>query len=270
MHGPLSRGISTDFVEAARYFLSAQGRAALTGAGISVSCGVPDFRGDHGIWSRFDPERFATLEVFLSRPDRAWQFYRELGRILRDKEPGAAHRGLAQLESAGLLDGVVTQNIDGLHRDAGSRRVFEIHGEYRHLQCLDCFGLQRSRFEHFESSRPPVCPTCGSVVKPNVVLFGEEVRQWSEAEAVVDCCEVLLIVGTSGSVLPVAALPRRVLRRGGGLIEFNLEGTPLSSQCRFHFRGPVEATLPRFVAAIRELGGFPADSIACPEETRAD
>lgn len=249
------RVLDREYAEGARAFLSAQRRAALTGAGISVGCGVPDFRSDQGLWSRFDPDRYAKLEAFLSSPADAWEFYRTLGRLLWCKRPGKAHLALAQLEGAGLLEGVVTQNIDGFHREAGSRRVIEIHGEYRHLHCLTCGGLERSRSEHFESPAIPICRSCGSILKPNVVLFGEAVRQWEEAEELVEACDALLVVGTSGSVFPVAELPRRVRMAGGRLLEFNLEPTPLTAQCRFHFRGPVEQTLPRFARTVMELGG---------------
>jgi NAD-dependent deacetylase len=249
------RVLDCEYAEAARAFLAAPRRAALTGAGISVGCGVPDFRSPHGLWSRFDPDRYATIEAFLSRPVETWEFYRTLGRLLWNKRPGAAHRALAGLEAAGLLDGVVTQNIDGFHREVGSRRVLEIHGEYRHLHCLTCGEVERSRAEHFQSLEVPTCRSCGSQLKPNVVLFGEAVRQWEEAEALMDSCEALLVVGTSGSVYPVAELPRRVRREGGRLLEFNLEATPLTAQCQFRFRGPLEETLPRFVRTVMELGG---------------
>ncbi len=244
------RGASSDYGMAAREFLAARRRAALTGAGISVACGVPDFRSEDGLWSRFDPDRYATIEAFLSRPLESWQFYRALGRMLWGKRPGAAHLALAHLEEAGLLDGIVTQNIDGFHREAGTRQVFEIHGEFRHLQCLSCGSLEPSRPDQFESGQAPVCAGCGHFLKPNVVLFGEAVRLWDEVESLVSSCDALLVIGTSGSVFPVAGLPPRVRAAGGRLFEFNLEATPLTSQCHFHFRGAVEETLPRFVRAV--------------------
>jgi NAD-dependent deacetylase len=250
--------LEPEYAEAARAFLSGKRRAALTGAGISVGCGVPDFRSQDGLWSRFDPGRYATLEAFLRRPAEAWTFYRTLGRLLWDKRPGNAHAALAQLETSGLLEGVVTQNVDGFHREAGSRRVFEIHGEYRHLQCLSCGGVERSQSEHFQSSEVPACRSCGSFLKPNVVLFGEAVRQWDEVESLMDSCDVLLVIGTSGSVFPGADLPLRVRMGGGRLLEFNLEETSLTGQCAFHFRGPVEETIPRFVRTVAQLGGLRA------------
>ena len=115
--------------------------AALTGAGISVASGIPDFRSPGGIWTIFSPEEYATLEVFYRNPGKAWKLYRALGQVLRDKRPNPAHEALVDLERLGRLHGIVTQNVDNLHQLAGSTRVFEIHGEHLHLQCLRCSDL---------------------------------------------------------------------------------------------------------------------------------
>lgn len=244
--------------EAAARFRAASGRLALTGAGISVACGIPDFRGRNGLWSRFDPDEYATLEMFHRQPRKAWTFYRELGRALQGRKPGAAHQALAELEQQGLLDGVITQNIDGLHRAAGSRRLWEIHGNYRQLHCLDCGRREDVRPHHLEEGPPPTCASCGRVLKPDVVLFGEEVRDLDGLAPVLETCDALLIIGTSGTVYPVADLPRRVVRGGGTLIELNLEPTPLSSLCDLVIPGPVEETVPALASwllAEKEAGG---------------
>ncbi len=235
--------------EANDVFLAARRRVALTGAGISVSCGIPDFRGSAGLWSRFPPDEFATLDVFLRSPHRAWAFYRELGRTLIGKAPGPAHLALARMEAGGLLDAVVTQNVDGLHREAGSARVFEVHGNYRELCCLRCGWRGPAHREQLEG-RVPDCPRCRIPVKPDVVLFGERVRDMEAVEELLEDCGVLMLVGTSASVFPVGALPRQVEVRGGVLMEFNLDATPLTPMSRFHFRGPVEATVPRFARGL--------------------
>jgi NAD-dependent deacetylase len=238
-------------------FLAARRRVALTGAGISVSCGIPDFRSDGGLWSRFPPDEYATVDVFLGTPRRAWSFYRELGRSLAGKAPGAAHLALARLEAWGLLDAVVTQNVDGLHRAAGSARVYEVHGNYRELHCIRCGWRGPTRRDHLEDGPVPECPGCRVPVKPDVVLFGEMVREMRPVEELLEACDVLLLVGTSANVFPVGALPRSVQARGGVLMEFNLEATPLTPLSRIHFRGPVEATLPRFA---EYLGRFRPNS----------
>jgi NAD-dependent deacetylase len=241
--------------EAARQFLKAARRVALTGAGISVDCGIPDFRGRGGLWSKFDPDEYATYDVFIHNPAKAWSFYRELGRNLRGRVPGPAHRALAALEQAGLLDGVVTQNIDGLHRTAGSRTLWEIHGNYRELHCVNCGHREAARDQHLEDGPPPACLQCRRPLKPDVVLFGEIVRDFGEADALTKDCDALLVIGTSGTVYPVAELPRQIKRRGGLLVEFNLEATPLSPYCSFLLPGRVDETVPTFVAAALSRNG---------------
>lgn len=238
------------FQEAARVFCEASCRVALTGAGISVGSGIPDFRSTGGLWSRFDPDQFATLEAFFRHPEKAWVFYRELGRVLTGRRPTAAHLALARLERAGLLDQVLTQNIDGLHQAAGSASVSELHGSFRRLQCLACGRREPVRASHLDPGPIPRCNGCGAHLKPDVVLFGEEVREGEEAAELVERCDLLLLIGTSSTVYPVASYPRRVLRRGGCLLEFNLTDTEVSHLCRYRFPGGADQTVPGFVAAI--------------------
>ncbi len=227
---------------------------ALTGAGISVESGIPDFRSPDGLWSRFDPLEYATLSCFLSRPDRAWRLYRELGRTLVGRRPNPAHLALAELERRGLLSAVVTQNVDGLHQAAGSRRVLELHGEHSHLQCLGCGGLQPIMETHLADGPPPRCEPCGLPLKPNVVLFEEAVRGLDEAQALADACRLLLAVGTSAEVAPASLLPDRVLGRGGSVLVFDLIPTRLGrgglGPRGALIRGPVGTTLPLVVGRL--------------------
>ncbi len=229
-------------------FRAARRPLALTGAGISVESGIPDFRGDHGLWRRFEPEQYATLEVFRREPHKAWEMYRALGEVLQGKQPNPAHRALARLEREGRLQAVITQNIDGLHQLAGSRRVVEVHGEYRHLQCLRCGRMRPLREEDYAPPAVPACHDCGAPLKPNVVLFGEWVRHMDEVGPLLESCDALLVIGTSAEVYPVADLPRQVIGNGGRVFEFNVEETTLTSLADYSFRGPCGRTLPRFVA----------------------
>jgi NAD-dependent deacetylase len=232
---------------------------ALTGAGISVESGIPDFRSPGGLWARFDPYEYASLSCFIDRPEKAWELYRELGGTVRGKLPNPAHEALARLERAGLLSGVVTQNVDGLHQAAGSRQVLEIHGDHSHLQCLQCGRLEPFEPHHLEPGPVPRCETCGFPLKPNVVLFEEPVRDMGRILALVRDCRLLLVVGTSAEVVPASALPGEVLRRGGSLLEFNLEPTQLTLEGLGPrgalVRGPVGTTLPAVVAPVLALPG---------------
>ncbi|MDW7773032.1 MAG: NAD-dependent deacylase [Desulfobulbaceae bacterium] len=236
--------------ESVRRLKSARLPLALTGAGISVASGIPDFRSPGGLWSRFNPDEYATLEVFLRNPKKAWRLYRAVGEVLQDKKPNAAHYALARLEQQGLLQGVITQNIDMLHQQAGSINVLEIHGEHRHLQCLRCGGLEKAMAEHYQAPEPPVCGGCGSILKPNVVLFGEGVRRLDEIHQLLQGCDLLLVVGTSARVHPAAGLPAIIKRKNGLIYEFNLEETALTrgqsmrqSGSDFFFRGEAADTL---------------------------
>ena len=151
----------------------------------------------------FAPEEYATLKVFRRNPTKAWELYRALGKTLIDKQAGRAHKGLAVLEELNLLKGIVTQNVDNLHQQAGSRVVFEIHGDHQHLQCLDCGTLEPVENKHYSGDDVPLCSDCRAVLKPNVVLFGEEVRQMEEIDDFMAACDLLMVIGTSAQVYPL-------------------------------------------------------------------
>jgi len=222
---------------AATAFRQAGRAAALTGAGISVESGIPDFRSEGGLWTIFAPEEYATIDVFLSDPAKAWRLYRALGQTLLGKKPNPAHTALAQLESASRLETVVTQNVDGLHQAAGSRHVIEVHGDHQHLHCLGCGWREPATPEHVqEDADLPRCSRCKFVLKPNVVLFGEAVRNMDEAAEVMSHCDAVLVVGTSAQVYPAAGLPALVKQRGGLILEFNIDSTDRPGNAADGFR----------------------------------
>jgi NAD-dependent deacetylase len=239
---------------------SATKAVALTGAGISVGSGIPDFRSSGGLWTIFSPEEFATLDVFYRNPAKAWELYRALGKVLLDKKPNPAHQALADLEQQGNLSGVITQNIDNLHQQAGSSRVFEIHGDHQHLHCLQCDFLQPIEAAHYQTTVVPRCPHCGFPLKPNVVLFGETVRDLEAIHDFIKDCDLLLVIGTSAQVYPAAALPSMVRRKGGRIFEFNREqalesdeyGGEVRGEKYFFFPGDVGMTLPLLAQACRQ------------------
>ena len=223
---------------------------ALTGAGISVASGIPDFRSAGGLWTQFEPSKYATLDVFLANPAKAWEFFRALGRMLNKAQPGDAHRALAHLEGRGRLEGIVTQNVDGLHQAAGSKKVCEVHGNSKTLHCLNCTYVEEVVNRSQSLDEPPICPNCGFVLKPNVVLFGEPIKCWEEADFLIGECDLLLVIGTSASVFPIAELPDRVKAQGGSVIEFNLIETRISCRSDCVIRGETDTTVPRFVESL--------------------
>lgn len=230
---------------------------ALSGAGISVASGIPDFRSPGGLWTVYAPDEYATLDVFHRDPEKAWKLYRALGNTLLGKRHNPAHRGLATLEKRGLLAGIVTQNVDNLHQQAGSTAVLEIHGDHQHLQCLRCVHLEPVREEHYRSADIPRCPVCSAPLKPNVVLFGEPVRDMDLIEELLAGCDLLMVIGTSAQVYPAAGLPLAVKHRGGTIFEFNREQvlgrdrfSGASVITDYYFEGAVEKTLPMLLSAV--------------------
>jgi NAD-dependent deacetylase len=243
--------------EAVEKFKAASHPVALTGAGISVNSGIADFRSPGGLWSVFSPDDYATLEIFLHNPEKAWQLYREMGKCLVGKRPNKGHRVLAELEQNGLLKGLVTQNVDNLHQVAGNTNVLEIHGDHLHLQCLECGYTVSTTEEHFHMEDIPSCQLCDYPLKPNVVLFGEDVRSMQEIENLIISCDLLLVIGTSANVYPAAGLPNMVKQQGGLIYEFNLEPALSASAysrstsiADYFFKGDLSATLPNFGAAV--------------------
>ena len=247
-------------LEVARPVRSARHVVALTGAGVSVESGIPDFRSPGGLWTVFDPQAYATLTCFLEDPEKGWRLYRALGRSIAGREPNGAHRALVELagiEGDSRLRGIVTQNVDGLHQKAGSRAVYEIHGNHGELQCLRCGHVEPFLEAHLEPGPVPSCPACARPLKPNVVLFEEGVRQMREIEALLWNCDLLIVAGTSAEVYPASMLPEGVIFRRGSVLEFNLGPTRLTAQGLglkgALIEGPVGETLPALVDAVRAL-----------------
>ncbi|MFB6095773.1 MAG: NAD-dependent protein deacylase [Haloferacaceae archaeon] len=232
--------------------------AAFTGAGISAASGVPTFRGADGIWeTQFDPADF-EYDRFRSDPAGFWSDRLELREALRvgEVEPNPAHEALAELEAAGHLDGVITQNTDGLHQRAGSDRVVELHGSGSRVVCVDCDRrvdaagvVERVR----DGERPPECEACGGLLKPDVTLFGERLDRLAlnEARSLAESSDVFLAAGSSLTVQPAAGLPVRAAR-DGTLAIVNLEATPHDDAAAYVFHEDVTEVLPRVAATVLE------------------
>ena len=221
---------------------------ALTGAGISVPSGIPDFRSPGtGLWEKVDPMEVASIDSFRHDPVRFWSFYRPRFHALAEVEPNPAHAALAELERRGLIEGVITQNIDLLHTKAGSREVVEVHGSIASASCVECgAGYPHAELESiFDSRGVAVCTACEGPVKPDVVLFGEMLPPAALARAVelAERAELMLCVGSSLEVHPVAGLPRLTLERGGSLAVITQGSTPYDSAAAVRMNGDVAADL---------------------------
>lgn len=233
---------------------------ALTGAGISTPSGVPDFRSSSGLWRTVDPWQVASQDAFRHHPERFFDWVRPLAGAILQARPNAAHHSLAALEQAGHLRGVITQNIDSLHRRAGSHIVCEIHGDLRRASCVRCFDRvdAEARLQEFVACGDlPRCARCGGLLKPDVVLFGEALpRQAVElAETLLAEADFVLIVGSSLEVFPAAGLPLPALEAGARLIILNREATYLDERAEVILRGDAARLLPELTAEV--LGARP-------------
>ncbi len=233
----------------------AQPCVVLTGAGVSTESGIPDFRSPTGIWAEFDPLEYASIEAFRRDPAKVWSFYAPRFAMLTEAEPNDAHRALAALEETGYVRAIVTQNIDLLHERAGSRDVIEVHGSIRTSSCRGC-GASYPLAEVvalLEREPAPTCSACGGILKPDVVFFGELLpeRAIERASELAREAQLLLVVGSSLEVYPVAGLPRETVEASGRLAIVNRDPTPFDEDAELIVHAAAGETL-RAVAA--ELG----------------
>jgi NAD-dependent protein deacetylase/lipoamidase len=237
--------------------LRSSGRAvALTGAGISVPSGIPDFRSPGtGLWANVDPMQVAHIEVFRRHPERFWQFYGQRFALLRGKRPNGAHHALVELERRGLLEAVVTQNIDGLHRAAGTRDLIEVHGTIGTASCLECGErLELAEVRARLDAAPDGVPRCdcGAPLKPDVVLFGELLPEaaLARASALAAEADLLLCVGSSLEVFPIAQLPQITLAAGGAVALVTKGPTPYDREAAVKLDGDVVGELEAVRSAL--------------------
>lgn len=223
----------------------------LSGAGVSTESGIPDFRSAEGIWARHDPAEVAHIDALRRDPVRVWQFYALRLEALARAEPNEGHHALAELEEQGWVGAVVTQNVDGLHQRAGSQEVVEVHGSLREAECLGC-GVRVAMREALENLPLPACPECGKVLKPGVVMFGEllPAEAIGRAQRLAAEAELLLVVGSSLEVHPVAALPGTTLAVGGALAIVNRGRTPWDSRAELVIDAAARETLRALASAL--------------------
>jgi len=241
--------------ELAALVREAHGVVALTGAGVSVPSGIPDFRTpETGMWANVDPMEVAHIDVFERDPARFWSYYRPRFAALGDKRPNRAHEALAELERRGLLTGVITQNVDRLHRAAGSRNVVEVHGSIETSSCRACaaaYDIDQVD-SLFDADGVALCAACGGAVKPDVVLFGELLPEEAmrRAQELAAEAELMLCVGSSLVVHPVAALPELTLAAGGRLAIVTKSATPYDGDAALKLDGEVDEELDALLAAL--------------------
>ncbi len=251
--------------ECAELIRSSASVVALTGAGISTAAGIPDFRGPNGLYvtRRYDPDTVFNIVHFRKNPRPFYEFTRDFADMLKDIRPTFTHRFLSILEEKRILKGVITQNIDALHHHAGSRNVIELHGSYWSASCTECDGysVKGKSYEWWtESIRTSpcspviICPHCKGVVKPDVVFFGEAVRDYEKAAEMVERCELLLVLGSSLEVFPAAMLPRMT---NAAVLVVNRGQVRLSPAANRWF---VEADLDTYFSQVARCLGFPADA----------
>jgi NAD-dependent deacetylase len=241
---------------AADLFRQSKHAVSLTGAGLSTPSGIPDFRSTGtGLWAHDEPMEVASLTTFRTAPERFFQWFRPLANRIYNAQPNPAHLSLAELEKAGLIHSIITQNIDMLHQKAGSKTVIEMHGTMQTLTCTQCYhkvdaALHLDLF--VENGKIPCCPKCNNILKPDVILFGEQLPQaaWFKAQREARQCDLMLVVGSSLEVLPVAGLPMQALDRGAHLIIVNNAPTYLNVRADVVIPEDAAVILPAIVEKV--------------------
>jgi NAD-dependent deacetylase len=242
--------------DAAALIRNAERAVVLTGAGISTPSGIPDFRSEGtGLWSRDEPLEVASLTTFRTAPERFFHWFQPLAGRIFNAQPNAAHLALAEFERAGYLRTVITQNIDGLHQKAGSQQVVEMHGTLQTLSCTNCFAqFEAGPFlgPYIEAGKVPQCLNCNGILKPDVILFGEQLPQdaWYQAQRAARQCDLMIVAGSSLEVLPVAGLPMQALDRGAHLIIINNTLTYLNVRADVVILDDVAATIPEIAKRV--------------------
>ncbi len=235
---------------AAALLREARRGVALTGAGISTPSGIPDFRSpESGLWKRYDPMEVASLRAFRHNPERFFAWLREIASGIHAARPNPAHYALVSLQQAGYIHTIITQNVDALHQRAGARHVLEVHGSLETLTCTRCYHKFRAADymeAYLENGDIPRCADCGGILKPDVILFEEQlpIQVWHQAQEAARTCDLMLVAGSSLTVMPVAGLPMQTLNNNAPLIIVNKAPTYIDVRAEVVLRGDVAELLP--------------------------
>jgi NAD-dependent deacetylase len=245
--------------KAAKLLLEAEHAIALTGAGVSTESGIPDFRGEGGIWEEYRAEVYGSLKSFIKDPSRFWKMAEKVAPKLFEAEPNPGHIAFAEMEQMDILKGIITQNIDELHQKAGAVLVYEVHGNINRFVCFGCRASynkdQVMRKLKKEKNYPPKCDICAAPLKPSVVLFGESLPTFEiyQSQALSEKADVMLIAGSSLSVAPVSDLPKYTLQSGGKLIIVNERDTYLDEEADLVIHHKTGKILPLIVEEIKKI-----------------
>ena len=232
---------------------SAKRLVFFTGAGISAESGVPTFRGKDGIWNKFSAEELANFDAFMRNPNLVWEWYQHRRKVVHDTQPNAGHLAIKEFENYFDSVTVITQNIDNLHRRAGSSVIYELHGNMEKNYCISC----KKRYDYIdfpETAESPKCD-CGGLIRPDIVWFGENLPsdQFDPSEAAIENSDIVFTVGTSGIVYPAAYLPVNAHKLGKFVVEINPVGTELTNYCDEILRFPSAEILPQILEKAKEL-----------------
>ncbi|MFX0106218.1 MAG: NAD-dependent deacetylase [Candidatus Hodarchaeota archaeon] len=245
--------------KAARLLVKSKNAIVLTGAGISTESGIPDFRGESGIWEKYKPEIYGNIQAFLKDPSKFWQMAEDIAPTLFNAEPNPGHYAIADLEKKNIVKAVITQNVDGLHQKAGSIIVYEVHGNINRFTCLGCRASynkeQLLRKLKKGKNSPPVCDFCAAPLKPSVVLFGESLPNFEKYMSIdlAKKADVMLIAGSSLMVAPICDLPIFTLRNGGKIIIINDEPTYLDERAEIVINNKTGVVLPLILEEIKKI-----------------
>jgi len=237
--------------QAAEIILDSRLTLALTGAGISVESGIPDFRSADGLWSRFDPAEYATITAFKKDPEKVWKMLREMEEVVNNAKPNEAHKGMGELERMGFLHFIITQNVDNLHQAGGAKNVIEYHGNFSTLSCLWCGKTYLTKDKKGEYV--PKCE-CGKILKPDVIFFGEAIPEdaLTRSFELATSAQALMVVGTSAVVSPANTIPSIAKQNGAKIIEMNKEKTHLTDSLTDVFiQGMAGEIIPALVEEVK-------------------
>jgi NAD-dependent deacetylase len=244
------------FHKAADLMREARHAIALTGAGSSTSSGIPDFRtAESGLWTRFQPMEVASLSAFRRQPEDFFEWLRPLACKMRSAQPNPAHLALADLEQRGHIQAIITQNFDGLHQRAGSKQVIEVHGSMKSMTCIGCYRQYEAEDlieGYIDEGTIPRCKACNKILKPDVVLFEEQLpaTTWVEARQQASACDLMIVAGSSLVVMPVAGLPMTALKSEAQVIVINKSSTYIDDRAAAVLTGDVADIIPALRAEI--------------------